>query len=251
MGPNAHVVAICQAAVPALAAVAVMAQEQDDCRPATMTLMAGPIDIRTNPQPTIEKYGKLIPQKAYKYALRTVPAGYEGKGRKVYPGDVQLGMFIGMNLKDHIKKHMEFFWDIVQGDEEKAEKHRQFYDEYMATMDGSGDFYLDTLKKVFFDFDLPQGRLTYQGKVVDCSAITDTALFTVEGENDDLCLIGNTYAAHDICDQLPAERKVHHLQPGVGHYGVFNGSRYRKEIAPRIKDFMQQYGATAADSGVH
>ncbi len=243
IGPGTHVVGICQAAVPALVAAAVMAREEDPCRPKTLTLMAGPIDIRVNPQKTVNTLSKFLNKDAFKLALRTVPAGYKGEGRKVYPGWAQLGVFLGMNFPDHVKKHLQFFGDVFQDKGAQAQKHRAFYDEYMATLDGTGEFFLETLERVFFEFHLPEGKMMYRGERVDCAAIRDIALLTVEGEEDDMCLIGNTEAAHGLCTRLPDKLRQHHLQPGVGHYGVFNGSKYRAEIAPLIKQFMRRHQA--------
>lgn len=241
LGPNTHIVGICQAAVPALVAAAVMAQNNDKNRPRSMTLMAGPIDIRVNPQKTIDMLSNFVSLDMFKLALRTVPAGYAGAGRKVYPGWAQLGVFMSMNPQDHLKKHVQFFLDVLNDNSEEAEKHRKFYDEYMATMDGTGEFFVETLERVFFEFHLPEGKMHYKGELVDCSKIKDIALLTVEGENDDMCLIGNTEAAHNICTELPDDLRQHHLQAGVGHYGVFNGSIYRKEISPLIKGFIKQH----------
>ncbi|MEH6579933.1 MAG: polyhydroxyalkanoate depolymerase [Amphritea sp.] len=250
MGPNTHVVGICQAAVPALVAAGVMAQEKNPSRPKSLTLMAGPIDIRVNPQKMIDTLSKYVSLDTFKLALQTVPKGYKGAGRKVYPGATQIGAFLSMNVKDHVKKHIQFFVDVFKDKGPEAEKHRQFYDEYMATLDGAGEFFIETLERVFFEFHLPEGKMMYKGKLVDCTKITDIALFTIEGEDDDMCLIGNTEAAHTICSNLPDELRQRHLQSGVGHYGVFNGSKYRSEIAPRIKEFMQKHTApvTSASS---
>ncbi|MGH1463015.1 MAG: polyhydroxyalkanoate depolymerase [Neptuniibacter sp.] len=245
LGPNTHIVGICQAAVPAMVAAAVMAQNKDPNRPKSMTLMAGPIDIRVNPQKTIDKLSKFANLDMFKLALRTVPSGYAGAGRKVYPGWAQLGVFLSMNPTDHLKKHVQFFFDLFNNKEEDAEKHRKFYDEYMATMDGTGEFFMETLERVFFEFHLPEGKMQYKGELVDCSKVTDIALLTIEGENDDMCLVGNTQAAHDICINIPKGLRKHLLQPGVGHYGVFNGSIYRKEIAPFIKSFISEQTSDA------
>ena len=158
--------------------------------------------------------------------------------RDVYPGFLQLGGFMTMNLDRHIDAHRELFWHLVEGDGDSAEKHREFYDEYMSVMDLTADFYLQTVEKVFINHDLPRGTFTHRNQKIDPGKITQTALMTIEGERDDISGVGQTEAAQDLCIALPPEKKLHHLQEGVGHYGVFNGSRFRREIVPRIVEFV-------------
>ena len=168
-----------------------------------------------------------------------VPFPHGGFGRKVYPGFLQLGGFMGMNLDRHVNAHNEFFNHLISGDGDSAEKHRDFYDEYLAVMDLTEEFYLQTVEAVFIAHSLPEGTFTYRGRTIDCSRITKTALMTIEGEKDDITGSGQTEAAHVLCSNIPEDMHCHYEQPGVGHYGVFNGSRFRSEIAPRIGDFMR------------
>jgi poly(3-hydroxybutyrate) depolymerase len=230
--------AVCQPSVPVLAAVSLMNDEKDPCAPKTMILMGGPIDTRRNPTAV----NKLAKDKGVDWfrnnVIMKVPAPHAGMMRDVYPGFLQLGGFMQMNLDRHVDAHRELFWHLVDGDGDSADKHREFYDEYMSVMDLTAEFYLQTVEKVFCNHDLPKGTLTHRNKLVDPSRITQTALMTIEGERDDISGVGQTEAAHDLCSNLSAEKKLHHLQPGVGHYGVFNGSRFRKEIVPRIVTFV-------------
>ena len=173
-----------------------------------------------------------------------VPFPHPGFMREVYPGFLQLSGFMSMNLDRHIMAHREFFNHLVEGDGDSAEKHRDFYDEYLAVMDLDAAFYLQTVESVFIRHDLPKGNLKHRGEPVDCTKIRHTALLTVEGENDDISGIGQTRAAHRLCTNLPEAKRAHYMQPKVGHYGVFNGSRFRSEIAPRIVDFMATHRRT-------
>lgn len=241
LGPDVHVIGLCQATVQALSAVAVMAREGHPSRPRSLSLLAGPIDISVNPNRVTRYASHLNLAVVGALAVHTVPSGYAGVGRKVYPGHLQIGAFVSMNLGTHLKKHWSFFIDVAKGREEEANRHRDFYDEYMTMMDATAEFYLETLDRVFIRQLLPKGELTYRGEPVDCAAIRDTALFTLEGENDDMVAVGVTEAAQGLCSSLPAELRDHHLQPGVGHYGIFNGSTYRKEVAPRIKAFIRRH----------
>ncbi|MCB1457003.1 MAG: polyhydroxyalkanoate depolymerase [Nitratireductor sp.] len=246
LGSNTHVMAVCQPSVPVLAAVALMEARQDQHAPASMTLMGGPIDTRENPTAV----NKLAEDKGIDWfrdnVIMNVPFPHPGFMRDVYPGFLQLSGFMSMNLDRHIVAHQEFFAHLVRDDGDSAEKHREFYDEYLAVMDLDAAFYLQTVDAVFVRHALPKGELMHRGTRVDCSAITTTALMTVEGENDDISGLGQTRAAHKLCSNLPEEKRVHYMQPKVGHYGVFNGSRFRAEISPRIRDFMLSNDRSAA-----
>lgn len=239
MGPGAHMVAVCQPTVAALAATAVMAESRDPAQPRSLTLMAGPIDTRINPT----KVNDLAQSRSIdwfeKNLIATVPWRYAGGGRRVYPGFVQLAAFMTMNLDRHLQAHIGQFRALAGGDEASAQAHRRFYDEYGAVMDLPAEFYLETVRRVFQDHDLPLGRLTWHGNKVRPEAIRRTALMTVEGERDDICAIGQTVAALDLCRGVPNTRKRHHLQSGVGHYGVFSGSRWAREIYPRVRAMIQ------------
>lgn len=239
LGPDTHVLGVCQPSVPVLAAVAVMEDREDPYVPATMTLMGGPIDTRVAPTAVND----LAVSKGIDWfknnVVMKVPFPHAGFMRDVYPGFLQLSGFMGMNLDRHVTAHREFFLHLVEGDGDSAEKHRDFYDEYLAVMDLTAEFYLQTVETVFIDHSLPQGTMVHNGRLVDCSKITRTALMTVEGEKDDITGRGQTRAAHDLCSNLSDDMKIHYEQPNVGHYGVFNGSRWRAEIAPRVMDFIQ------------
>jgi len=233
-----HVIAVCQPSVPVLAAVALMEAQDDPCLPHSMVLMGGPIDTRSNPTAV----NKLAEQRGIDWFRRNVitkvPFPNPGFMRDVYPGFLQLNGFMSMNLDRHIEAHKDLFLHLVKGDGDSAQKHREFYDEYLAVMDLAAEFYLQTVDTVFVRHALPKGEMTHRGVPVDPSRIHRVALMTVEGENDDISGVGQTQAAHDLCINIPAERRAHYLQPDVGHYGVFNGSRFRAEIAPRIADFV-------------
>jgi poly(3-hydroxybutyrate) depolymerase len=239
LGPETHVIAVCQPAVPVLAAVALMAAADDPAQPRSMTLMGGPIDTRRNPT-VVNKLATSRPLSWFeRNVIATVPPRYSGQFRRVYPGFLQLAGFMTMNLDRHVTAHMDLFKHLVRGDGESAEATRRFYDEYMSVMDLPADFYLQTVSRVFQDHALPLGRFTTRGRRVELGAIERTALFCVEGENDDICAVGQTAAALELCTGLPAAKKAHHLQPKVGHYGVFNGKRWRTETYPRIRDFIR------------
>ena len=238
LGGDTHIVAVCQPSVPVLAAVARMEAEDDPYVPISMILMGGPIDTRRNPTAV----NKLAAERGIHWFRRNVitkvPFPHPGFMRDVYPGFLQLHGFVSMNLDRHIEAHKELFLHLVRGDGDSAQKHREFYDEYLAVMDLAAEFYLQTVEVVFIRHDLPQGRMTHRGAPVDPSKIHRVALMTVEGENDDISGVGQTQAAQDLCSNIPPAHKSHYLQLGVGHYGVFNGSRFRAEIAPRIADFV-------------
>jgi poly(3-hydroxybutyrate) depolymerase len=246
LGAGAHVIGVCQPSVPVLAAVALMEANKDPAIPASMVLMGGPIDTRMNPT-AVNKLAKEHSLEWFKdNVVMTVPFPQPGFMRPVYPGFLQLSGFMSMNLDRHVVAHREFFEHLVKHDGESAEKHRDFYDEYLAVMDLTEEFYLQTVDTVFIRHALPKGEMMHRGKAVDTSAIRNVALMTVEGENDDISGLGQTEAAHAICPNIPQELRLHYVQPDVGHYGVFNGSRFRQEIAPRILAFVALHGGTQA-----
>lgn len=235
---DTHVIAICQPAVQAIIATAVMANEQSPNTPRSLTLMAGPIDVSKNPT-RVNDFSQKRPMSWFRnVAIMKVPFGYPGEGRSVYPGFMQLGGFISMNLKSHYDKYVEFFGNLLSGDEEDAERFRAFYDEYLAVLDMPAEFYLETIERVFKNNEVASGTITYMGEPVDFGAIKSTALLTVEGANDDICGLGQTEAAQDLCVNIPTEIKKHHVQPNAGHYGIFSGSQYRKHIRPLISEFI-------------
>jgi polyhydroxyalkanoate depolymerase len=235
LGEGAHVVAVCQPTVAALAAVSLMADENHPAQPRSMTLMAGPIDTRINPT-KVNELAKSKPIEWFERTLiGTVPDRHEGARRRVYPGFVQLSAFMNMNLERHIKAFADLYTHRVKGNTDKADAIRTFYEEYFATMDLSAEFYLETVSTIFQQHALPLGELNLLGRKVDPRAIRKTALLTIEGEKDDICAIGQTVAAQDLCASLRPYRKTHHMQTGVGHYGVFNGKRWENEIYPIVR----------------
>jgi len=238
LGPDLHLMAVCQPSVPVIAAIARMEAEGDPAAPLSMTLMGGPIDTRESPT----KVNLLAQDRGTEWFKRNcivkVPLPNAGFMRDVYPGFLQLSGFMAMNIDRHIEAHGEMFSHLVHGDGDSAEKHRDFYDEYLAVMDLTAEFYLQTVDTVFVRHALPNGEMMHRDQPVDLTAIKRCALMTVEGENDDISGVGQTRAAHKLCVNIPESRRVHWLQPKVGHYGVFNGSRFRAEVAPRIADFM-------------
>ncbi|MFZ5668229.1 MAG: polyhydroxyalkanoate depolymerase [Pseudomonadota bacterium] len=240
LGHRAHVVAVCQPGPPVLAAAALMAEDGDPRRPRTMTFMGSPIDARFSPTVT----NRLAEERPFTWfesnMIYTVPPPYPGVGRRVYPGFVQLASFMSMNLERHHEAHRRYFDHLVSGDGDSADKHRAFYDEYLAVMDLTEEFYLQTIDLVFQRHALPRGELTHRGRPVRPAAIGDIGLMTVEGELDDISGIGQTQAAHDLCPGIPADLKLDHVQAGVGHYGVFNGRRFREEIFPRVAEFIRR-----------
>ena len=245
LGEDVHVMAVCQPSVPVLAAVSRMEEEADPLSPSSMTLMGGPIDTRINPT-AVNQLAQARPLSWFEEnAIMQVPWPQPGFMRPVYPGFLQLSGFMSMNLDRHMIAHKDFFFHLVKNDGDSAERHRDFYDEYLAVMDLTAEFYLQTVQTVFIDHALPKGRMTHRGAKVDPSKIRNTALLTVEGENDDISGLGQTRAAHTLCSSLPESKRMHYMQPDVGHYGVFNGSRFRKEIAPRILKFMHDHDKAA------
>ncbi len=240
IGPGAHMVAVCQPCVSALVAASVMAMGDNPAQPRSMTLMAGPIDTRVNPT-KVNELAKGKPMEWFeKKLIATVPARYAGGGRRVYPGFVQLSAFMAMNMDRHVKAHRELYENIAKGETAKAETTKAFYDEYFAVLDLASEFYLETVKLVFQDHALPLGQLTYDNQKVEPAAIKRTMLFTVEGEKDDICAVGQTLAAHDLCTSLRPYRKRHHMQAGVGHYGVFSGRTWQNQIYPMVKNVILQ-----------
>ncbi|MBP2237862.1 poly(3-hydroxybutyrate) depolymerase [Sinorhizobium kostiense] len=241
LGPDTHVVGVCQPAVPVLAAAALMEADNDPLSPASMTLMGGPIDTRINPT-GVNQLAERRPVEWFRdNVIMPVPWPQPGFMRMVYPGFLQLSGFMSMNLDRHLIAHKEFFAHLVKNDGDAADKHREFYDEYLAVMDLTAEFYLQTVQVVFMQHALPKGEMVHRGKRVDPTAIRRVALLTVEGENDDISGVGQTRAAHTICTNIPQHMREHYMQPDVGHYGVFNGSRFRREIAPRIVAFQRAH----------
>ena len=238
IGRRAHVVAVCQPGPPALAAASLMAETDDPLRPASLTLMGSPIDARLSPTVTNQLAEKRPFTWFQSNMIHTVPPPYTGTLRRVYPGFVQLYSFMSMNAEAHQSAHWRYFADLVKGDGDSAEKHREFYDEYLSVLDLSEEFYLQTVDEVFQRYLLPRGEMVHRGRRVDPAALTDVALMTVEGEKDDISGVGQTQAAHALCANLADDWRELYVQPGVGHYGVFNGRRFNEEIYPRIRDFI-------------
>jgi len=238
LGDDFHIVAVCQPTVPTIVAVSVMAQKKVSYQPKSISLLGGPVDTRVSPT-EVNNYavGKEL-EWFEDNVICTVPDKFAGAGQQVYPGFIQLSGFMSMNLDSHINKHFTFFGDLIKGDGDSAENHRKFYNEYLAVMDMPAQFYLDTIRQVFIEHNLPRGEITYQGELVDSKAVTKVALLTIEGEHDDITGSGQTQAAHQILSAIPQKKKEHYTQPGVGHYGIFNGRRFRQEIGPKIKQFI-------------
>lgn len=241
LGPETHVVAVCQPAVPVMAAVALMNADHDPAAPRTMTLIGGPIDTREAPT-QVNTFAKRHGIDWFRrHTIHTVPFGSPGFMRQVYPGFLQLAGFMAMNLDRHMEAHWQMFQHLVDGDGESLGSKRSFYEEYRSVMDLSASFYLQTVETVFHEHLLPRGLLVSRGRVVEPAAIESTAMFTIEGERDDISGIGQTRAAHALCRNLPEDMRLHREQEGVGHYGLFNGRRFRHEIAPAIKSFIQSH----------
>jgi poly(3-hydroxybutyrate) depolymerase len=238
IGRRAHVIAVCQPGPPVLAMAALMAEDDDPLRPASLTFMGSPIDARHSPTVT----NRLAEERPFAWfesnMIYTVPPPYVGTLRRVYPGFVQLFSFMSMNAEAHQDAHRRYFENLVRGDGDSAERHREFYDEYLSVLDLSEEFYLQTIDVVFQRYLLPKGELFHRARRVDPTALRDIALMTVEGEQDDISGVGQTQAAHAICSNIPASMRELYVQPGVGHYGVFNGRRFREEIYPRVREFI-------------
>ena len=241
LGPDLHVVSVCQPTVPVLAAIARMSSARDPMRPRSMTLMGGPIDPRKSPT----EVNDLATTKPYAWfeetVICTVPSSHPGYLRRVYPGFLQLAGFVSMNPSKHVLSHWDFYKDLVRGDDESADAHRRFYDEYNAVLDMPAEYYLDTIKHVFQEHALPRGTFTVDGEVVRPEDVDDVALFTIEGELDDISGPGQTKAAHDLCPRIGAAHKEHFTAPGCGHYGIFSGRRFRDVIYPRMRAFIARH----------
>ena len=253
LGPNTHLIAVCQPAVPVLAAVSLMATDKDPNQPASMTLMGGPIDTRVSKTAVTELAEQRPLQWFEQAAVHEVPFYYPGAFRRVYPGFLQLGGFMSMNLDRHVGSHLQFFHHLVDGDGDGAEAHRKFYNEYMSVMDIPAEFYLQTVETVFQRHLLPRGMMKWRDplsdKLMDVRPrdITHTALLTIEGELDDISARGQTTAAHELCITLPQRKQFHHFQLKTGHYGIFNGRRWREQIMPRIRHFIREFDAGCDD----
>jgi poly(3-hydroxybutyrate) depolymerase len=242
LGPDVHVISVCQPAVAVLAAVSLLAEDEPSAQPRTLSLLAGPVDSRVNPT-EVNRLARARPLEWFaKYAVDTVPATEPGAGRRVCPGFFQLSGFVSMNVDRHLGAHWKLFRDVVEGDTDGAAVNRRFYDEYLAVMDLPAEYYLQTVRTVFQEDALAVGTMTLKGgRRVRPAAITRTALLTVEGDKDDITGLGQTHAAHALCSGIAADRKEHHQQPGAGHYGVFSGHRWREGVAPRIRDFIRRH----------
>ncbi|WP_111430075.1 polyhydroxyalkanoate depolymerase [Rhodobacteraceae bacterium DSL-40] len=238
LGPGSNVLAVCQPCVQTLIAVAVMSAANNPATPRTMTLMAGPIDVRESPTMVNELANEKSLSWFRNNVIATVPGRHKGGGRRVYPGFIQLMSFMAMNMDRHREAHRKLYVNLANGEYEKARKTKEFYDEYFAVLDLTEEFYLETIDRVFQRAELATGDFTYRGTPVDCGAIRKTALLTVEGGRDDICSLGQTTAAHDLCRSLRPHLKRHHLQANVGHYGVFNGKRWEKEIYPIVRNLI-------------
>lgn len=241
MGPNAHVLAVCQPSVPCYAAAALMSAQNHPCRPKTLTMMGGPIDTREAPT----SVNTMAVQRPHAWfsnnVIATVPFQYPGAGRKVYPGFLQLAGFMSMNLGSHMMSHWELFKHLITGDDESADATMEFYDEYRAVCDMTAEFYLQTVKEVFQDHSLPKGEFMHRGVRIDPQDITDIALLAIEGERDDISGLGQTRAALTLAPKLPAKKKKYHMAAGAGHYGIFNGSKWRTSIAPIVEDWIASH----------
>jgi poly(3-hydroxybutyrate) depolymerase len=238
IGTDCHLLSVCQPCPSALVAAAVMAKANHPLQPRSLVLMAGPVDARVNPT----KVNELATSKPIEWfehnVLSTVPGRFPGKGRKVYPGFVQITAFMSMNVERHVRTHVEMLGNMTRGDLAAVAPKRAFYDEYFAVLDIPAEFYIETVRDVFQQFLLARGKAVYNGELVEPAAIRRTALMTVEGDRDDICAVGQTMAAQDLCSSVPSARRAHHLQAGVGHYGVFSGSRWEAEIYPEVRHFI-------------
>jgi poly(3-hydroxybutyrate) depolymerase len=243
LGVETHIIAVCQPSPPVLAAVALLAASGDPIQPRSVTLMGGPIDTRVNPTEVNDLSARYPIDWFERSVIHSVPVWHPGGMRRVYPGFLQLGSFVSMNPDRHVGSHLEFFQNLVKGDGESADAHRRFYDEYLSVMDLTAEFYIDTVRHVFQEHSLPNGTFRHRGVLVEPAAIKRTGLMTIEGELDDISGVGQTEAAHSLCRNLAKEKKVHYVQKSVGHYGIFNGRRWRQEIYPRWRKFALAQGA--------
>ncbi len=238
---DVHVMAVCQPTVPVFAAVSLMEAMEDEAAPHSMILMAGPIDARENPT-AVNRFAVGKPLSWFRRnVIAQVPWPQRGMMRSVYPGFLQLSGFMGMNIDRHLSAHRDLFHNLIRGDGDSADKHREFYDEFLAVMDLTAEYYLQTIETVFLDHTLPKGEMRHHGTLVDPSKVRRVALMTVEGEKDDITGLGQTKAAQALCKALPDVMRTHHMQADVGHYGVFNGRRFRAEILPEIRAFMRSH----------
>jgi poly(3-hydroxybutyrate) depolymerase len=237
LGPGTHIIAVCQPCAALLAAIALMAEDDDPALPRSMTLMAGPIDTRVSPTKVNQMATSYPIEWFERNLISVVPLRHEGAGRRVYPGFMQLFAFASMNIMRHLRAHIDLFRSAARGDDTKAQAVRDFYDEYFAVLDLPAEFYLETVNRVFQEHRLPKGILTWRNRKVDPRAVR-TPLFTIEGERDDICAPGQTVAAHELCTAINPLKKLHHLQPGVGHYGVFSGGKWQTQIYPMVRNFI-------------
>ena len=242
IGPGAHAMAVCQPSVPVFAATAIMNRDKHPCTPKTLTMMGGPIDTRCSPT-SVNDLAMERPIEWFRHnVIATVPMQYRGAGRDVYPGFMQLAGFMSMNLGNHMMSHYEMFKHLTVGDEASAQATKDFYDEYRSVCDMTAEFYLQTVKEVFQDHAIPNGTFMHRGKLIDLGDITQTALLAIEGERDDISGLGQTKAALDLTPNLKASKKRYYMAEGAGHYGIFNGSRWRTKIAPVVEDFIAKHG---------
>ena len=246
LGPDTHVVAVCQPAPAVVAAVSMLAARNDPSQPRSMTLMGGPVDTRAAPTVVTRLAAQHPIEWFERHVVTTVPPWHPGAFRRVYPGFLQLAAFISMNPDRHLEAHRRMFNHLIKGDDDSAAAHRRFYDEYLAVMDVPANYYLQTVESFFQKHALAAGGLMVRGEAIRPEAIERTALLTVEGELDDISAPGQTIAAHTICSSIPASRRGQYLQPGVGHYGIFNGRKWRSEILPRIKAFIEANDRTSS-----
>jgi polyhydroxyalkanoate depolymerase len=238
LGPGTHVIAVCQPCAALMAAVSLLAEDDNPALPRSMTLMAGPIDTRVSPTKVNQLAASYPIEWFERNLISVVPLRHDGAGRRVYPGFMQLFAFASMNLARHVRAHIDLFRSAAQGDNNKAQAVRDFYDEYFAVLDLPAEFYLETVRRVFQEHCLPKGKLVWRNRKIDPRAIRKTALLTVEGERDDICAPGQTVAAHELCMSVNPLKKHHHLQPGVGHYGVFSGGKWQTQIYPMVRNFI-------------
>ena len=242
IGPEAHMLAVCQPSVPCYAAAALMSADKHPCRPKTLTMMGGPVDTREAPT-AVNTLATQRPHAWFEHnVVMSVPMAYPGAGRRVYPGFMQLAGFMSMNLGNHMMSHWEMFKHLVRGDGESADATKEFYDEYRSVCDMTAEFYLQTVDVVFQTHALPQGTMTHRGRPVDPGAITDVGLLAIEGERDDISGLGQTKAALTLARNLPDEKKRYYMAEGAGHYGIFNGSRWRERIAPVVEEWIAANG---------
>jgi poly(3-hydroxybutyrate) depolymerase len=241
--------AVCQPAVQVMALAAILEEANDPICPASIIPMGGPIDPRRNPT-SVNRFAEAYPLKHFEKMLFIVPLGHPGAGRRVYPGFLQLACFLSMNPESHVGKHVQYLEDCAVGRKDKQKVHTTFYDEYFSLLDMDDTYFLETIDHIFQRYTLPRGVMTYRGQKIDLRAIKKTALLTIEGENDDISGPGQTYAAQELCSNLPREKRSHYLQPGVGHYGVFSGSRWRQFIAPKIEAFIRAHDSVGQSACV-